>query len=94
MIRSSYSKTKAEVKFKSNTYNKQSIDEIWCLLFMDQVLVRVTRGVNNYELLKSRNRFSKRLVDLLENTNEVLLWRQVKKTGAKVLHIFKNSNDN
>src|SRR5205085_6711826 len=65
-----------------------------CLLFMNQVLVRITAGTNNFELLHIRNRFSKRLLDLLKNTNEVLLWRQVKKSGAKALYIFKNSNNN
>ena len=51
-------------------------------------------GTNNLDLLRTRNRFSKRLVDLPEDTNEMLLWRQVKRSGAKALHIFKNSNNN
>jgi len=61
---------------------------------MNQVLVRIIAGTNNYELLCLRNRFSKRLIDLPENTNEILLWRQVKKSGARALYIFKNSNNN
>jgi hypothetical protein len=64
------------------------------LPFTDQILVRITAGTNNYELLRTRSRFSKRLLDLPENTNEVLLWRQIKKSGAKALHIFQNSNNN
>ena len=57
-------------------------------------MVRITTGTNNLDLLRTRNRFSKRLVDLPEDTNEVLLWRQVKRSGAKALYIFKNSNNN
>ena len=36
----------------------------------------------------------RRLVNLLEGTSEILLWRQVRHTGAKAVHIFKNTNDN
>src|SRR5438046_727557 len=61
---------------------------------MNQTLVRIMIGTNNLDLLYTRNRFSKRLVDIPEDTNEVLLWRQVKRSGAKALHIFKNSNNN
>ena len=61
---------------------------------MNQILVRIMIGTNNLDLLRTRNRFSKRLVDLPEDTNKVLLWRQVKRSGAKALHIFKNSNNN
>ena len=94
MIKSSYSKTKAEIEFKVDTFDKERMREIWCLPFTDQLLVRVTVGNSNYELLRERNRFSTRLLNLPENTNEVLLWRQVKRTGAKALHIFRNSNNN
>ena len=85
---------RVEVEFKIGTYDERKKNEIWCLPFMNQLLVRITAGTNNLELLHTRNRFSKRLLDLPENTNEVLLWRQVKKSGAKALHIFKNSNNN
>src|SRR5207253_1615949 len=94
MIKSAYDKTRAEVEFKMGTYDEGKRNKIWCLPFMNQLLVRITAGTNNLELLRTRNRFSKRLLDLPENTNEVLLWRQVKKSGAKALHIFKNSNNN
>ena len=94
MIKSAYDKTRAEVEFKIGTYDEGKRNEIWCLPFMNQLLVRITAGTNNLELLRTRNRFSKRLLDLLENMNKILLWRQVKKSGAKVLHIFKNLNNN
>ena len=94
MIKSSYSKTRAEIEFKVDTFDKERMREIWCLLFADQLLVRVSVGNSNYELLREKNRFSTRLLNLPENTNEVLLWRQVKRTGAKAIHIFRNSNNN
>ena len=85
---------RAEIEFKIGTYNERKRNEIWCLPFMNQLLIKITAGTNNFELLCIRNRFSKRLLDLSENMNEILLWRQVKKSGAKALHIFKNSNNN
>src|SRR6266516_2423913 len=94
MIKSSFNKTRVEIEFKANTFDKERMKEIWCLPFADQLLVRVTVGNSNYELLRERNRFSTRLLNLPENTNEVLLWRQVKRTGAKAIHIFRNSNNN
>ena len=94
MIKSNYGKTKIVVEFKAGTYDKEKLKEIQYLLFTDQLLVRVTVGINNHELLRKRNKYSTRILDLPENTNEVLLWRQVKRTGAKALHIFRNSNDN
>ena len=62
--------------------------------FMNNYLVRITQGKNNYEELRMRNKFSRRLINLPENVNEVLLWRQVRRTRAKSLHIFKNTNNN
>jgi hypothetical protein len=94
MIKGNFSKTRAVVEFKADTFDKERVKEIWCLPFADQLLVRVTVGNSNHELLQERNRFSTRLLNLPENTNEVLLWRQVRRTGAKAVHIFRNSNNN
>ena len=94
MIKSSFDKTRAEIEFKADTFDKERMKKIWYLPFADQLLVRVTVGNSNYELLQERNRFSTKLLNLPENTNKVLLWRQVKRTGAKALHIFRNSNNN
>ena len=94
MIKSVHDKTRAEVDFKTGIFDERRMNETWYLPFTNQVLVRITAGTNNYELFRMRNRFSKRLLDLPENTNEVLLWRQVKKSGAKALYIFQNSNNN
>ena len=46
------------------------------------------------EIHKTRSKYSRKIFDLPEDTNEVLLWRQVRHTGAKALHIFKNTNSN
>ena len=61
---------------------------------MRDQLVRVTLGKCNLEELKAHNTYNRKLLNLPEDTNEVLLWRQVRRTGAKALHIFKNSNSN
>ena len=73
IIRESFGKTRAEVDFVANTLNLKEIEETWCLPFMNNYLIRITRGKNNYEELRKRNRFSRRLIDLPENVNEVLL---------------------
>ena len=73
MIKSSYGKTRAEIEFKADTFDKERMKEIWCLLFADQLLLRVTIGNSNHELLRERNRFSTKLLNLPENTNDVLL---------------------
>ena len=73
MIKSAHDKTRAEIEFKTGTYDEERRNEIWCLPFMNQILVRIMTGTNNLDLLRTRNRFSKRLVDLPEDTNEVLL---------------------
>ena len=51
-------------------------------------------GKYNLKELKAYNTYNRKLLNLLENTNKVFLQRQVKCTGTKVLHIFKNSNSN
>ena len=94
MIKSAYDKTRVEVEFKIGTYDEGKRNEIWCLLFMNQLLVRIIASTNNFELFHTRNRFSKRLLDLLENMNKILLQRQIKKSEAKALYIFKNLNNN
>ena len=73
MIKSAYDKIRAEVEFKIGTYDKRKRNKIWCFPFMNQSLVRITAGTNNFGLLHMRNRFSKKLLDLLENMNKVLL---------------------
>lgn len=94
MIKGPYGKTKAEVEFKKGTFDKERRKEIWCLPFANKLLVRITVGTNNYKILQTRNRYSRRLLDLPDNTSEVLLWRQIRRTGAKAIHVFKNSNKN
>ena len=51
IIRTICDKTIAEVEFKAETYDEKKIEETWCLLFMNQLLVRITLGTNNQNLL-------------------------------------------
>ena len=94
MIKEASRKTKAEVDFEINTTNEEELEELWCISFLGEYLVRVTSGWKNLEKLKNRNKYSRRLLDLPKEANEVLLWRQIRRMRAKSLHIFKNSNDN
>jgi hypothetical protein len=94
IIREDFGKTKAEISFLANTVDARELEEIWCIPFTRDLLVRVTQGIGNSEQLIARNKYSRKILDLPRNTNEVLLWRQVRRTGAKSLHIFKNTNDN
>ena len=87
MIREPRGKTRAEVNFLSNTANSKDLAETWCLPFMRDQLVRVTLEKCNLEELKAHNTYNRKLLNLPEDTNEVLLWRQVRRTGAKALHI-------
>ena len=73
IIRTICDKTRAEVEFKAGTYDEEKIEKTWCLPFIDQLLVRITPGTNNQNLLYKRSKYSLRLLDLPENTNEVLL---------------------
>ena len=94
MIKETNGKTRAEVDFEINTVNEEELEDLWCIPFVGQYLVRVTLNWNNFEKLKTRSKYSRRLLDLPKEVNEVLLWRQIRRTRAKALHIFKNSNDN
>src|SRR5205807_10255207 len=64
------------------------------ILLTNKLLVYITPESNKKEILKSRKQFIARLYNIPQNVNEVLLFRQLKHTRAKAVHIFKNSNGN
>ena len=94
MIRESSNKTRAEVNFVPGSAKMKKLNNSWCLPFIGKYLVRITTGTHNSQKLSERSKFTRRITDLPEDANEVLLWRQVKRTEAKALHIFKNNNNN
>jgi len=94
MIRELSNRMRAEVSFAPGLANMKELNNSWCIPFIGKYLVRITAGTHNSQKLKEHNEFTRRITDLPEGTSEVLLWRQVKRTGAKALHIFKNNNDN
>src|SRR5438552_1853324 len=94
IIREAYGKTRAEIEFEPESLNTEEIERTWCISFLGDYLVRITPGISNFEKLRIRSKYSRRLINLPENTNEVLLWRQIRRTRAKSLHIFKNTNRN
>ncbi|CAG8478709.1 12413_t:CDS:2 [Cetraspora pellucida] len=83
MIKEPHGKTRAEVNFFSNTVNAKDLAETWCLPFIRDHLVRVTIGKCNLDELKAHNTHNRKLFNLPKNTNEVLLWRQVRQTDTE-----------
>ena len=93
MIREKSRKTRAEVSFIEGSSFVQGI-EAWVIPLTSELLVRITPGSNRKEILESRKQFIARLYNIPQNVNKVLLFRQLKHTGARAVHIFKNSNGN
>ncbi|KAF0409963.1 hypothetical protein F8M41_008332 [Gigaspora margarita] len=71
------------IKQKKNTREKT-----------DGKLARITMCKSNKKELEHRKTFHARLNNLLTNTKEVLLLRQLRKLKAKAVHIFYNRNRN
>ena len=93
MIREGFGKTRAEVLFIEGSSFVQGI-EAWVIPLTSELLVRITLGLNRKEILENRKQFNAKLYNIPQNVNEVLLFRQLKHTGARAVHIFKNSNRN
>ena len=64
---------RAEIEFEPESLNTEEIERTWYIPFLGDYLVRITPGVSNFEKLRIRSKYSRRLIDLSENTNEVLL---------------------
>jgi len=93
MIREGSGKIRAEVSFEEGSRLIQEI-ETWVIPLTNNLLVCITSGFNRREILESYKQFMLRLYNILQNVNEVLLFRQLKHTGACAVHVFKNSNRN
>jgi hypothetical protein len=93
MIREKSGKTRAEVSFERGSICVQEI-EAWVIPLTNELLVRITPGSNRKEILESRKQFIAKVYNIPQNVNEVLLFRQLKYTGIRAVHIFKNSNGN
>ena len=55
IIRSSSGKTKTVVSFRENSCEERKLKEIWYLLFMDQIFVRIIPGVNDHKILYTKS---------------------------------------
>ena len=53
MIKEASGKTRVEVDFEINITNEEELEELWCIPFLGEYLVRVTSGWNNLEKLKT-----------------------------------------
>jgi hypothetical protein len=93
MIREENKKTRAEVTFEEGKAVIKNL-KAWTIPFANNLLVRVTPGLSKKEILESRKQFMLKLYNIPQEVNEVLLFRQLKHTEAKAVHIFKNSNGN
>src|SRR5439155_13565179 len=93
MIRERSGKIRAEVSFEEGSRLIQEI-ETWIIPLTNNLLVRITSGFNRREILESHKQFMLRLYNIPQNVNEVLLFRQLKHTGAGAVYVFKNLNRN
>jgi hypothetical protein len=86
-------KSRAEVRFEESR-SIENKKEIWVVPFLNECLVRITQGLSRRELLENRKEFVLKLYGIPRDTNKILLFRQLKHTGAKAVHVFKNTNGN
>ena len=84
---------RAEVTFEEFRINILE-KEIQAIPLLNNILVRIISGLNRKEILESRKQYAIKLFNIPKEANEVLLFRQIRNTGAKTVHIFKNSNGN
>jgi len=89
VIQERHLKMRAEVMFEEFRINILE-KEIWAIPLLNNVLVRITPGLNRKEILESRKQYAIKLYNIPKEANEVLLFRQIRNTGAKTVHIFKN----
>ena len=73
IIREVYRKTRAEIEFEIESLNTEKIERTWYISFLEDYLVRITPSISNFEKLRIQSKYSRRLIDLLENMNKVLL---------------------
>jgi hypothetical protein len=93
MIKEGHHKLRAEITLTREKYTKQE-ETPWVIPFQKELLVRITPGNNRREILESRKLHMIKLYRIPKNVNEVLLFRQIRHTNAKAVHIFKNTNGN
>jgi len=93
LIKEGYHKLRADITFTKERRSNQEILP-WVIPFQNKVLVRVTPGFNRREILEDRKQHIAKLYNIPNNINELLLFRQIKHTNAKGVHIFKNANSN
>ena len=93
MIREESGKTRAEVSFIEGSSFVQGI-EAQVISLTNKLLVYIIPELNKKEILESRKQFIAKMYNISQNVNEVLLFRQLKYTSARAVHIFKISNRN
>ena len=93
VIQKGYLKIRAEVIFEEGKINNQKT-EAQAIPLLNNILVCIILDLNRKEILECRKQYVIKLFNILKEANKVLLFRQIRNTGAKTVHIFKNSNRN
>ena len=93
VIQEGYLKMRAEVTFEEFRMNILE-KKIWAIPLLNNILVHITLGLNRKKILESKKQYAIKLFNVPKEANEVLLFRQIRNTRAKTVHIFKNSNRN
>jgi len=69
-------------------------DVPWAIPVDNNKLVRVTKGIEDYETREKQRRYIVKLTELLRNASEVLLLRCLRSKKVKSVHIPPNRNEN
>ena len=91
------------VRIKRSKYKSLAIVQVeeseegntpWSIPVDKNKLVRVTKGVEDYEAREKQKQYTAKLTELPSNASEVLLLRCLRSKGAKSVHIPPNRNGN
>src|SRR6185295_5242325 len=91
------------VRIKRSKYKSLAIVQVekseegnisWSIPVDKNKLVRVTKGIEDYEAREKQKQYTAKLTELPSNASEVLLLRCLRSKGAKSVHIPPNRNGN
>jgi hypothetical protein len=91
VIREDHRKLRAEITLMRE---KDQEELPWVIPLQNELLVRLTPGKNRREILEKRKQYITKLYNVPKNINEILLFRQLKHSGARAVHVFRNANGN
>jgi hypothetical protein len=92
IVRIKRSKYKALAVIQVERTNEEDVP--WAIPVDNNKLVRVTKGIEDYEARGKQRRYTAKLTELPRNASEVLLLRCLRSKKAKSVHIPPNRNGN